>query len=182
MSSNICRRCHRRLKNPVAIQKGIGPVCEKKEGGQLSIVPEDPYTVMLPLCDPAVGDVVVRREAIHNSPSGSPRLIEYKVEVFKYFNIPHTIKRHSPTGMDWGYAGSGPADLALNILYHFYPSREFADRWHQDFKDACIVSLPKEGGIISGSFIHDWIRTKCVEETIAYVQSGGKIFSYEQKP
>lgn len=28
----------------------------------------------------------------------------------------HRIVYHSPTGFEWGYAGSGPADLALNIL------------------------------------------------------------------
>ena len=26
-----CRRCNRTLKNPVAVEKGIGPVCERKE-------------------------------------------------------------------------------------------------------------------------------------------------------
>lgn len=26
---------------------------------------------------------------------------------------------HSPTGMNWGYGGSGPADLALSILCNF---------------------------------------------------------------
>lgn len=26
------------------------------------------------------------------------------------------VVRHSPTGMTWGYAGSGPADLALSLL------------------------------------------------------------------
>jgi len=29
--------------------------------------------------------------------------------------LPHII-RHSPTGMEWGYGGSGPADLARSIL------------------------------------------------------------------
>jgi hypothetical protein len=32
-------------------------------------------------------------------------------------NIPHSIIYHSPCGFEWGYGGSGPADLALNILY-----------------------------------------------------------------
>jgi len=27
--------------------------------------------------------------------------------------------RHSPTGFEWGYLGSGPADLALSILWDF---------------------------------------------------------------
>ena len=30
-------------------------------------------------------------------------------------NVPHNIVYHSPTGFEWGYAGSGPADLALNL-------------------------------------------------------------------
>lgn len=27
---------------------------------------------------------------------------------------------HSPTGLEWGYGGSGPADMALTILSHFF--------------------------------------------------------------
>jgi len=33
-------------------------------------------------------------------------------------NIKQEIVCHSPTGFEWGYGGSGPADLALNILYY----------------------------------------------------------------
>ncbi|OHU47339.1 hypothetical protein BKG82_27190 [Mycobacteroides chelonae] len=31
--------------------------------------------------------------------------------------LPHQSK-HSPTGMSWGYSGSGPADLARSLLIH----------------------------------------------------------------
>jgi len=31
--------------------------------------------------------------------------------------LPH-IAKHSPTGMGWGYCGSGPADLARSLLIH----------------------------------------------------------------
>lgn len=31
-------------------------------------------------------------------------------------HLPH-LEYHSPTGFAWGYGGSGPADLALSILY-----------------------------------------------------------------
>jgi hypothetical protein len=34
-------------------------------------------------------------------------------------NVPQRIVQHSPTGFAWGYGGSGPADLALNILSIF---------------------------------------------------------------
>ena len=35
---------------------------------------------------------------------------------------------HSPTGFEWGYGGSGPADLALNILLAATADRDFAAR------------------------------------------------------
>ncbi|MBT9252140.1 MAG: hypothetical protein KM296_00220 [Brockia lithotrophica] len=31
----------------------------------------------------------------------------------------HHVERHSPTGFEWGYGGSGPADLALSILHDY---------------------------------------------------------------
>lgn len=30
-------------------------------------------------------------------------------------NVPHNIVYHSPTGFEWGYGGSGPTELALNL-------------------------------------------------------------------
>jgi hypothetical protein len=33
------------------------------------------------------------------------------------YPLPHN-ERHSPDGFEWGYAGSGPADLARSILTH----------------------------------------------------------------
>ena len=67
---------------------------------------------------------------------------------------------HSPTGLEYGYGGSGPADTALSILAHFYgadPKRLSmklrhgrAQEWteaerraihfHQDFKRAFIAN------------------------------------------
>ena len=58
----------------------------------------------LPL-DPATLDVVCRLE-----PDGTRR-----------FNVPRRHVHHSPTGWRWGYAGSGPADFALNVLALFFP-------------------------------------------------------------
>lgn len=31
-------------------------------------------------------------------------------------NVPHLVTHHSPTGFEFGYGGSGPADLALNAV------------------------------------------------------------------
>lgn len=46
--------------------------------------------------------------------------------------IKHYIK-HSPTGMEMGYNGSGPADMAYSILMHLF-RRNFSERWYQKFK------------------------------------------------
>jgi hypothetical protein len=53
---------------------------------------------------------------------------------------------HSPTGFAWGYQGSGPAQLALAILAHFFgPGREqLATRLHQPFKRAFVAQLPQD--------------------------------------
>ena len=53
------------------------------------------------------------------------------------------LVKHSPTGMEWGYGGSGPADLALNILALFVDPREAA-RLHQDFKWASVAGWQRD--------------------------------------
>jgi len=61
-------------------------------------------------------------------------------------NIEQKIKKHSE-GFEWGYGGSGPADLALNILC-LYISREEAEEngLYQEFKRDFIVKISRGGG------------------------------------
>src|ERR1035441_1396600 len=49
---------------------------------------------------------------------------------------------HSPTGFEWGYAGSGPAQLALAILADHCGNDEQALNFYQRFKWAVIAELP----------------------------------------
>ncbi|MDD5164915.1 MAG: DUF6166 domain-containing protein [Candidatus Pacebacteria bacterium] len=49
---------------------------------------------------------------------------------------------HSPTGFEWGYGGSGPAQLALAILADHCRNDEQAVSFHQRFKWAVIAALP----------------------------------------
>ena len=51
---------------------------------------------------------------------------------------------HSPTGFEWGYGGSGPAQLALALLADHLADDEKAVRLHQSFKFAVIIQLPKK--------------------------------------
>lgn len=74
-------------------------------------------------------------------------------------NIPHKIVRHSPDGFNWGYAGSGPAEFALNILTA-YAGQEFAERYYQVFKRNFLQNMPNEGGTIPYETIMAWIESK----------------------
>ncbi len=48
---------------------------------------------------------------------------------------------HSPTGFEWGYGGSGPAQLALAILADHCQDDEQALNFYQRFKWAVIAEL-----------------------------------------
>jgi len=48
---------------------------------------------------------------------------------------------HSPTGFEWGYGGSGPAQLAFAILLDHFGNPEVARAFHQDFKWYVIARL-----------------------------------------
>jgi hypothetical protein len=59
------------------------------------------------------------------------------------------IVNHSPTGFCWGYAGSGPAQLALAILLdHFNGDRARALSLYQDFKFKVIARLPMDDNFV----------------------------------
>jgi hypothetical protein len=55
---------------------------------------------------------------------------------------------HSPTGFEWGYGGSGPAQLALALLADCL-SDNTAVTWHQDFKSSVVAGLPRPGWILT---------------------------------
>jgi Family of unknown function (DUF6166) len=50
----------------------------------------------------------------------------------------------SPDGFEWGYQGSGPAQLAFAILMHEFQVESFAVMLFQDFKSACIAPLKRD--------------------------------------
>lgn len=67
-------------------------------------------------------------------------------------NPRHDLRDHSPTGLEWGYGGSGPAQLALAILAHEYDD-EFAQMYYQDFKWAVVARLPKRAWTLTSEEI-----------------------------
>ena len=136
-----CAVCGRSLSDPVSVQAGIGPVCAAKRAAaeELGLFPIDETRADLPW-DPATCDVMCSRD-----------------ERGTHFNIDQVLVFHSPTGMEWGYGGSGPADFSLNVLARF-TDRQRAVVLHQQFKWDFIAKLPREGGMIAGAEIRRWIR------------------------
>lgn len=66
---------------------------------------------------------------------------------------------HSPTGFEWGYGGSGPAQLALALLADHLSNDDEAVSLHQDFKRAIIANLPHRGWTLTSQQIQETVET-----------------------
>ena len=92
-----------------------------------------------------------------------PQLGENHVEVWdadrnKKYRLKHQV-RHSPTGLEWGYGGIGPADTALSILTDLV-GKEIALRWYQQFKFSFIAQVAREGTpMLTSDQICDWLES-----------------------
>jgi hypothetical protein len=53
---------------------------------------------------------------------------------------------HSPDGFEWGYGGSGPAQLALALLAHATADSDRAVDLHQQFKSEVVAGWPRDRG------------------------------------
>ena len=75
------------------------------------------------------------------------------------------IANHSPTVHEWGYSGSGPAQLALALLVDFTGNDGYAQALHQQFKLDVIAQLPiEEAWVITGEYLETWVADHPYEE------------------
>jgi Family of unknown function (DUF6166) len=68
------------------------------------------------------------------------------------------LANHSPTGFEWGYAGSGPAQLALAILADATGDGALALSLHQRFKAAVVQRLPHEEWTLTADSVRAFAR------------------------
>ena len=66
---------------------------------------------------------------------------------------------HSPDGFNWGYSGSGPAQLALAILAHCTGSDALALRCYQSFKEDVVCRLPWHSWVMWDSTVLEWVQS-----------------------
>lgn len=92
-------------------------------------------------------------------------------ELTPYYS--QSLRNHSPDGFNWGYSGSGPAQLALALLIHFSAYSlgeqvkkvmEFALCHYQAFKFNVIATLPQSDFELDGNEILDWIKKRKIKE------------------
>ena len=135
-----CSICQRKLSDPESVKRGIGPVCYGKVKAELEEKREEQQEQFIPF----EGDIICART------NSGPQV-----------NIPHRIVKHSPDGFEWGYGGSGPAELALNILAA-YIGKEAAEKdgLYQEFKWDFIAPMPYSGGTIKRKDVAIWLAAR----------------------
>jgi hypothetical protein len=74
------------------------------------------------------------------------------------------IRNHSLDGPEWGYSGSGPAQLALALLMDATADPALADGWHQEYKRAVIASLDRDAWMLSREDVLRWVVETLLEE------------------
>lgn len=157
-----CRRCNRILKREPWRSKGIGPLCfrrdqidhiRKEQGDDDEIVPYDG------------GDIwIERRMAIMIGRKGQEEVGTHPASGVRT-NVPRFEYKHSPTGFNFGYSGSGPADFALNVLLLFCKDKQDAYRNYQNFKAMFVAGCQSDRLVIPKGEILEYlhqldIRTK----------------------
>jgi hypothetical protein len=105
---------------------------------------------------------------------------------------PPVVKHHCTddirTAKAWGYAGSGPADVALNTLHLFIPLEPgeqgtetwdgsqvspTAERLFQGFKEHFLTRMPASGGIVTEAETLLWLANQGVFPSPTRRQSSG---------
>lgn len=95
------------------------------------------------------------------TPGGARVYVEAGDGARRLLRLPRLRKdefHHSPTGFEWGYGGSGPAELARAILMEVYPNDEEVrhPRCYQRFKTDVVVTLPREGFTLLTPEVRAW--------------------------
>ena len=77
------------------------------------------------------------------------------LDVIEQLDPRFDVRNHSPTGFEWGYAGSGPAQLALALLCDALGDVPRAERLYQRFKAGVITQLQHDDWAMSAGKIRE---------------------------
>jgi hypothetical protein len=69
-----------------------------------------------------------------------------------------------PCGLEWGYRGAGPAQLAHSIIKDVTDDLEVTELLYQRFKHDVISVLPRAGWIMESEYVEEWIMRQITPE------------------
>lgn len=157
--SSTCERCHRPLRDPESVKAGMGPICRAK------VAAEDARDDDQELIIPEGRGETVRPEDLPAGPGSktyigvrerSGAYVYVEVADGRRYPLRHLVY-HSPTGMEWGYGGSGPGDTARSILADVAGLR-VADALYMDFKWAFVAGFDESGFRLPEAEVLAWLR------------------------
>ena len=73
------------------------------------------------------------------------------------------VRNHSPSGIEWGYSGSGPSQLALAVLLAL-TDRETAERRYQEFKRDVIAQISEAEWALPQCNVRRWLEHAATAE------------------
>lgn len=164
---SYCSRCKKPLSNPVSVDAGMGPICRGHGGKEMNECKRDKFS------DKPIDDFISLAQALVLQRDGDDDHSVVKT------NVPHLVVHHSPDGFEFGYGGSGPADLALNVCQWYLTSIGYEGEkskcfdghcwslaWvlHQDFKRTFVASAPRRGITIPMVEIKHWFEEHITED------------------
>ena len=109
------------------------------------------------------GDVLIEREECERyfgrrGPSGANVTIRMPDDPHFPYPLPLRLDlaNHSFTGCEWGYCGTGPAQLALALLARATSNDRLALNFHQAFLSEIVAALPNERWTLTQEEILRW--------------------------
>ena len=178
-----CERCHRVLTDPESIRAGMGPECRGRSmRGGSGLCRREEFSDTFDNATPFDQALVMKRRFVDG-----PSDMEKVGGVIT--NVPHLVVHHSPDGFEFGYGGSGPADLALNVCQFYlnmtgyegkqirlYDGKCWSLAWslHQKFKADIVALVPRSGASIPFSTIDAWFRSNITPELVNQFSLEGK--------
>lgn len=104
-------------------------------------------------------------------------VFKYDGDSLDYLDPMNDVWNHSPDGFEWGYSGSGPAQLALALLIDACQNLVVAVDLHQRFKWEVVARMPEDAWALNSEDILVWAQTgkrPTVHEIVGFsLQDGG---------
>jgi hypothetical protein len=139
-----------------AYATAAGPSGDGVPGVRSRVFPSPALPVPAPSGDGARGERAQLRLVVPSETADPDDVVLYRdVDGTARATVDHVV-RHSPTGIEWGYAGSGPADLARSVLLAL-TDEGTVDRHYQAFKDEVVARVPYAGGVLRAADVRRWV-------------------------